>query len=45
MPNEEAADIIIISVKNPTIIINLKRGQQCSIIGLKLSHCGNTEDA
>ena len=30
--------------KKPAITINLKKGEKCTIIGMKLSHSGNTED-
>jgi len=44
MSKNEINDVTIISVKRPTISIDLKKDETCSLIGLKISHSGNKND-
>ena len=43
-PKEKIGDIIIVVSSKPTITIDLKEGEKCTITGLKMSHSGNSED-
>lgn len=37
-------DIIIVSMKQPTVTIDLDAPGECTISGIKLTHCGFNED-
>ena len=37
-------DIIIVVSSKPTITIDLEKDQRCTLVGLKMSHSGNTDD-
>lgn len=43
-PKEKVGDIIIVVSSSPAITINLKKDERCTIVGLKMSHSGNSED-
>lgn len=43
-PKEKIGDIIMVVSSKPAFYINLKEGEKCTIIGIKLSHSGNSED-
>jgi hypothetical protein len=44
MPQDSTSDIIIVSVQNPTVTINIKKNEICTLVNLKFSHCGNIEE-
>lgn len=43
-PKEKLGDIILVVNSKPAITINLKKNEKCTIIGIKISHSGNTEE-
>ena len=43
-PKEKVGDIIVVVSSSPAIIIDLKKDERCTIVGLKMSHSGNNED-
>lgn len=43
-PKEKVGDIIVVVSSQPAIMIDLKKEERCTIVGLKMSHSGNSED-
>ena len=43
-PKEKLGDIILVVNSKPAITINLKKNEKCTILGIKISHSGNTEE-
>lgn len=43
-PKEKVGDIIVVVSSSPTITIDLQKDERCTIVGLKMSHSGNSED-
>lgn len=41
MTKQDEHDVTLFSTNDPTIFIDLKKDEKCTIIGLKLSHTGN----
>lgn len=43
-PKDKLGDIILVVSTRPAITINLKKNEKCTILGIKVSHSGNSED-
>ena len=44
MAKNENQNIMVISINNPTLVVDLPQSEICTIIGLKLAHSGNQDD-
>ena len=43
-PTKKNGDIIMVVGVKPTITIELNKDEKCTLIGLKICHCGNAEE-
>ncbi|CAK85226.1 unnamed protein product (macronuclear) [Paramecium tetraurelia] len=43
-PKDKNGDIIIVVSSKPTILVDLQKDERCTLIGLKMSHSGTSEE-